>query len=236
MTASHSNYDPVARAYDRFWGNDFNRKVPALERLFLPRVAEGSEVLDLCCGTGQLAEALIGRGYRVVGLDGSCFQLAFARVNAPSAELLHADARSFSIPLRFDGVVSLYESLNHIMTLPELTSVFRNVFDSLCKGGVFVFDMNTAHKYETAWSGTNSFVEDDLVVVARANAFIEHREAELDLVVFERLDEERWCRSDVTLRQTWYADDDIRDALKQAGFSNVEIHSFDEDKTFFVAT
>jgi len=36
-------------------------------------------VLDLCCGTGLLADELIARGYRVVGVDASDAMLALAR-------------------------------------------------------------------------------------------------------------------------------------------------------------
>src|SRR5205823_11098098 len=37
------------------------------------------KVLDLCCGQGNVSEALVSRGYHVVGVDFSPAMLAFAR-------------------------------------------------------------------------------------------------------------------------------------------------------------
>src|SRR5439155_5709987 len=107
-------------------GGDFGRRVlPALDALLLGALPPGARLPDLCCGTGQLAGMLVARGYRVSGLDISPRMLAFALRNAPGAEFVVGDARTFRQP--------------------------RVLHAALLDGGAFVFDLNAAAGYEARW-------------------------------------------------------------------------------------
>src|SRR5262245_43562361 len=55
--------------------------------------APGLKALDLRCGQGNVSEALISRGCRVVGADFSRAMLALARRRAPHATFVEADAQ-----------------------------------------------------------------------------------------------------------------------------------------------
>ncbi|MFZ5997029.1 MAG: class I SAM-dependent methyltransferase [Nitrospirota bacterium] len=47
---------------------------------------DGSRLLDLCCGTGHLAQALVSCGFTVVGIDGSSGMLLYAKKRVPDGE------------------------------------------------------------------------------------------------------------------------------------------------------
>src|SRR5262249_32824794 len=67
----------------------------------------GQNVLDLCCGQGNVAEALAARGCKVTGVDFSAPMLEFARRRLSDAVFFEADAQG--LPFRdaeFDLVVS----------------------------------------------------------------------------------------------------------------------------------
>ena len=67
----------------------------------------GQNVLDLCCGQGNVAEVLAVRGCKVTGADFSPAMLKFARRRLPDAVFIEADAQD--LPFRdaeFDVVVS----------------------------------------------------------------------------------------------------------------------------------
>lgn len=123
------------------------RLLPSLEKLLLPQLPEAAEILDLCCGTGQLAQQLIARGYQVTGLDSSEKMLHYARENAPNVQFILGDARSFKFPSTFDAVICTDSSLNHIMSLEELKRVFRNVYAALKENGLLLFDLGLENRY-----------------------------------------------------------------------------------------
>ena len=221
----YSDYDGLAWLYDRHWGHAGDQVVPVLERLVLPALPEGARVLDLCCGSGRLAQALTARGYRVTGLDGSEEMVGLARARAPGAEFVVADARSFSLPGTYDGVVSTFDSLNHVMSLEELVSVFGNVRSSLVGGGLFFFDLNTEEGYRADWHGSFGIVEDEYVCVARSSYSPTERTAHFRATMFRLQD--GWQRSDLTLRQRCYSEAEVRSALETAGFTDIDAYGCD---------
>ena len=93
----YSAYDAFAALYDQRWGHLAGKLLPDIEECVLCHIPKGARLLDLCCGTGNLAALLSERGYAVTGVDGSKEMLAFARKNAPNAEFVAADARSFGV-------------------------------------------------------------------------------------------------------------------------------------------
>ncbi|NOT61097.1 MAG: class I SAM-dependent methyltransferase, partial [Acidobacteria bacterium] len=167
-SSTYSDYDSFAWFYDRYWGEDFARPAMAIyETLLFPHLKPRARILDLCCGTGQLAAALHARGFAVTGVDGSPAMLEFARENAPAVEFIHADVRALPMLRNFDAAISAFDSLNHLMTLKELTQVFRHVHRALAPPGIFLFDLNQETE-EDARAQTFDIIEDDHICVVQA--------------------------------------------------------------------
>ena len=223
----YSDYDPFAWIYNKYWGDDFTPRVfPILEQFVLRQLRNGAHILDLCCGTGQLAGTLTALGYHVTGLDGSAEMLKFAHENAPDAELVNADARTFRLPQQYDAVFSVFDSLNHVMSLEELTDVFRNVFTVLRGGGYFFFDLNMEAGYGLTWNDNFGIVEDDHLCIVRTSYDPDEKVARFDTTIM--LMEDGWKRKDIILCQKCYPAADIVSALKKAGFDSIDSYSHDE--------
>ncbi|MEL6489615.1 MAG: class I SAM-dependent methyltransferase [Cyanobacteria bacterium J06634_6] len=154
MTSRYSDYNNWAWLYNQTMGPEYSRpQLDLLKRVLLPHIPPQGEILDLCCGTGQLIQPLVEAGYQVTGLDGSEDMLSYAKKNAPQATYCLEDARTFDLGDRFHGVFSTSASLNHLMTLEDLSQVFERVHASLKKGGIFVFDLNHPAQLERWWRG-----------------------------------------------------------------------------------
>jgi SAM-dependent methyltransferase len=167
------------------------------------------------------------RGFAVTGADASEEMLRLARRNAPAAEFLAADARTFAMPVVCDAVVCVFDSLNHVTSMEELLVVFRNVHAVLHDGGGFVFDLNMEEGYRARWRGSLGIVADDHVWVMRARYRSDDAIGETDLTIFRR--EGEWRRDDVRLTQRCYSEEQVRTALATAGFGDVTAHDAERE-------
>ncbi len=222
----YSDYDSFARVYNKHWGSNFIPLVlPILENHLLKQLPANARILDLCCGTGQLARLLADRGYRITGIDGSEEMLRFARENAPEVEFIIADARSFKLGNSYHAVISTFDSLNHILSLEELTTVFKNVYNSLREGGLFLFDLNMAAGFRKDWHDEFSIVEEDNVCILRSRYNPDEKLARFMATIFYR--DDGWQRSDLTLIQRCYSEEEVLSALEKAGFTGTNSYACD---------
>jgi SAM-dependent methyltransferase len=136
-----AQYDSFARFYDAVNGEPEDRVSQILE-LIERYQPDTQSVLELGCGTGAILAGL-GSGFSLTGIDLSAEMLTFARRRCPAARLIQGDITSFSLSEKFDVVVCVHDTLNHVTTLEGWTSVFANVADHLYDGGLFIFDINT---------------------------------------------------------------------------------------------
>jgi SAM-dependent methyltransferase len=225
----YSQYDNFAWLYNREWTMFSERVFPLLKDIAEEGLPDGAEILDLCCGTGQLARVLIENGYRVTGIDGSSRMLDFAKKNAPSAEFITDDARTFKLPPVYSAVFSTFDSLNHIMCLEELKQVFTNVEKCLIKGGIFIFDMNTEKHFGTSWQDSKEIKENpDYIYLVRGEYSREKRIGRFHCTIFQR-QVEGWKRSDIILHERYYPQAEIKSALKKSGFTDIRVYSYDRE-------
>jgi SAM-dependent methyltransferase len=74
---------------------------------FASRVPPGAAVLDLGCGAGEpMAADLVGRGFRVTGVDAAPTLIGLCRARFPEQEWIEGDMRTLSLGRRFGGVMA----------------------------------------------------------------------------------------------------------------------------------
>jgi len=102
----------------------------------LAEVQPGDRVLDVCCGTGDLAFVLAARGAKVVGMDFSDAMLAVARAKSQkmgssvkNLQFLHGDAQRTSFPDATFDIVTVGYGLRNLASweagLSEMVRVAR---------------------------------------------------------------------------------------------------------------
>jgi SAM-dependent methyltransferase len=240
----YSDYDDFAWFYNHYWGavTAHPPMLDVLDRALFSHLPADAKILDICCGTGQLAAVLAERGLAVTGIDSSARQLEYARHNAPGCEFIHADARDFDLPQIYDAALSVYDSLNHIMTMRDLERCFRNVCNALVPGSPFLFDLNMEEGLLKRWKGSNSHVESDNAFIMLFSYDAGEKVARADTTMF-RLEEGIWHRSDVAFLQAAYSEEEVMGSLRNAGFSDISTYnaarelgqSMGEGRTFFLA-
>ena len=145
-------YGKFAQVYDLFMDNvDYEGWADCLEKHLKEEGIEDGLVLELGCGTGTMTGLLARRGYDMIGVDNSEEMLAEAMEKKVEDGLdilyLLQDMQEFELYGTVRAAVSVCDSLNYITEKEELLQVFRLVNNYLDPGGIFLFDMNTLHKY-----------------------------------------------------------------------------------------
>jgi SAM-dependent methyltransferase len=110
----------------------------------LSRRASG-DVLELACGTGQLAVPIAIAGLPIVGLDLSAPMLKTARERAAAAsvsiEYLPGDMRNFDLGRQFALIFIARNSLLHLHSTEDILAAFATIRRHLAPGGTFAFDI-----------------------------------------------------------------------------------------------
>ncbi|MBD0325188.1 MAG: class I SAM-dependent methyltransferase, partial [Pyrinomonadaceae bacterium] len=163
-------------------------------------------------------------GYDVTGIDNSSEMLSYARLNAPAARFIEADARRFSLPKTFDAIISTFDSLNHFLSIEELTMVFRQARQALAPTGWFLFDMNIERGFLDHWTDYFAIVEEDEVCVLRGEYDPQLKLGHYRITMFRQRGS-AWQRADTIISERCYEQKEIKRELKKAGFS--EVLSFD---------
>lgn len=121
-------FDRIAPVYDAM-----NRAMTAgLDRRWRRSTAEaavrpGDEVLDACCGTGDLAIAAAKAGGRVTGLDFSERMLERARQKAPSLEWVRGDLLALPFADASFGAATVGFGVRNVAELERALAELRRV-------------------------------------------------------------------------------------------------------------
>lgn len=141
----------------------YRQWVQYLRRLMKRYGWRPAHILDLATGTGSVAFLLAEEGYRVIGVDISAPMIAEAQRKAKESRVgelltfLCQDATKLDLPAQFELAISLFDSLNYILTAKGLQDAFSGVFRSLRPGAGFIFDLNSEYALEH-----NLFSQDNL--------------------------------------------------------------------------
>lgn len=118
------NFDTIARTYDRL-----NRLMTlGLDRRWRKRALRGIQgnVLDVACGTGDMAVSLVERGCTVTGVDISKEMMAIAKRKAPQAEYRLADVERLPFgDAGFDAVTCAFGVRNFVHLEQGLCEMLR---------------------------------------------------------------------------------------------------------------
>ena len=225
----YTDYDHLAWFYDRYWGDRFlNLYGEVVRDMFVARVKKGEAVLDLACGPGRICHWLTELGLKVTGLDGSRRMLAIAGHNAPKANFLCRDMRTFQIVGMFRGVLCTQDSLNHLATIRELGLVFNNVYSSMKSGGQFVFDISTEDGLRARYDRTLSFIDNDHVLAGELNFDEKAKTVQARYATFRY--QRRWSRRNTLIKLRAFSRADVEKRLAKSFFKNVRC--FDAQRGF----
>ena len=218
-----------AKYYDALnLGADYKKVADYIEGIFSLYQKKPELLLDMGCGTGSLALELSKRGYDMTGLDLSAEMLsaASAKKNAQNILWINQDMASFELYGTVDAAVCCFDSLNYLLDPGDVKKCFALVRNYLNPGGLFVFDVNSRHKFESVYAN-NSFVIENAkkrVFCIWQNRYAKKtRICDFHITLFVGQPDGNYARHEETQREKYHSGEFLENSLLEAGFSDISI-------------
>lgn len=222
-------YGDFSRYYDMLGWNLFaGICAERLEAFFRLRGEKPETVLNLACGTGELEKLLGKTGIKFTGVDASPGMLREARRKCPGAKFVKADAADVRLNRKFDMVLFLFDSANHMYSLSHLSRVFKNARRHLKKGGYFIFDINTPAGLK-AWEEIQVRRAKNYTVITTGVYDEEEMIAEVIIEAFIK-EGRSYKRTVQLLTEKTYETRDIIEALAKAKLDKIIVTPFDSSE------
>ncbi len=223
-------YQQFAYLYDELMQDaPYDKWVEIIKKYTEKNEVQGSRLLDLACGTGELSIRLAKDGFDVTGVDLSDDMLAVANSKAGA---LGADIQFYQQNMaeleglgQFDVIGIFCDSLNYLQTETEVINTFRSVHQHLANDGLFMFDVHSIYKMQHIFMNeTFTLNEDEISYIWQCFEGEYPYSIEHDLSFFV-LDERsgKYDRYDELHVQRTYPIDVYQTWLVEAGFDLIDI-------------
>lgn len=223
-------YSEFAEVYDLFMDNiPYQDWGKYLINLLKKNGINDGIVLDLGCGTGTITEILAEKGYDMIGIDNSdeMLNIAIEKKEQSGHDILYLnqDMREFELYGTVHAVISICDSMNYILEKEELLEVFKLVNNYLDIGGMFIFDLNTAYKYETIGDSVIAENRDDGSFIWENSYYCDEKINEYDLTLFIKESDGRFGKYQEKHLQRAYTLDEIKELLELSGLQFVTAYN-----------
>ncbi|GEL77524.1 class I SAM-dependent DNA methyltransferase [Tenuibacillus multivorans] len=235
-------YDELMRdaPYDK-WLNFTNRII---------RDIPGQNVLEIGCGTGEIAIRLANEGYEVNAFDLSDQMIEIAQKKTKcvigKTNFFQADITQLKLNQRFDLAISYCDVFNYLVTVEDLKQALANTYYHLNEQGVFIFDVHSqAYVDWLVEQGMFSEIREDISYIWLCEPGDHFGEIFHDLTFFIQKDGELYERQDEWHVQRTHSVQHYKQLLKDIGFKKINVYfdftfnikqknEEDADRIFFV--
>ena len=122
-------------------------------------------------------------------------------------------------------MVCVCDSLNYLLEEEDLAEVFSLVHNYLDQNGVFIFDMNTIHKYRDLIGDATICENREEGSFIWENYFDQEEGInEYDLTLFIREEDGRFRKYEETHFQRAYEQEEVEKAIREAGMELVAVY------------
>lgn len=229
MQEEVSRYQALAASYDELTVDvGYLRRADYLERQFRKSPIPVRTVLDLACGTGTMACLLAQRGYEVTATDASEEMLTQAMTKAAALTerpplFLHQTMPRLRLLEPVDAAICTLDAVNYLTRPADLQETFRRVFRWLRPGGWFLFDVNTPWKLRRMDRQIYMDETEECLCVWRTFFSEKRQTCTYQVDLFRQRADGAWDRSFEEHRERAWTEEELRQALAEAGFTAVKL-------------
>ncbi len=222
-------YEGFGQVYDEFMDNvPYDEWCEYIVDMLNEHDVDAGLCLELGCGTGEVCERLADKGFDMIGLDASSEMLnqAIKKRDESKKDILYLlqDMTEFELYGTVKSVVSICDCLNYLTQNEQLLKTFKLVNNYLDPGGIFLFDMNTRHKYEEIGDSVIAENREDASFIWENFFDPEENINEYDLTLFVKDESGKYEKYEETHTQRAYSYDEVKTMLEEAGMEFVSCY------------
>ena len=215
------SYEAFAYYYDSLMDQNFyNDYIQFINE----HVKDYQTVLELGCGTGEIAIRLAHLGKQVCATDISKDMLEVAKYKCIDFKvdvmLSRIDMCDFAVDSQLDLILCLCDSLNYVIDLKNVKQVFENTYNALKKGGSFIFDIDSMYKMETILKDYDEENDEDDFYFHWHVDHLEKGSVKHNVEIIDKVNQERVYEEHL---QKTFDIEIYRDLLEKVGFKEIEV-------------
>ena len=133
-------YSQLAKAYHEMYQSifDYKKEFDFYDKLL--KKYKCRKILEIGCGTGNLAKYFMETGYNYTGLDLFNEMLKIAKKVEPRAKFVQGDMRALNLSEKFDAVLITGRSFTYMTTNKDVMDALNSVNRVLAEKGILIFD------------------------------------------------------------------------------------------------
>jgi len=105
------------------------------------------QVLEIGCGTGNLAILFQKNGFDYLGLDASKEMIQLGKTKAPTCDFLEGDMRNFELNKQVQSAIITARTVSYLYTNKDVNAAFSCICKNLQVGGLLCFDFIDANQF-----------------------------------------------------------------------------------------
>lgn len=217
-------YENFSKIYDYFMEHcDYDQWTNQIYSIFEKYEKASGTLLDVGCGTGEMGMRFVEK-FQYSGLDLSeeMLKIAHKKLKNRGVQLYHGDMTDFNLHQEFDVAVALFDTVNHLVSLEELTSHFYCMRRTLKDDGIYVFDIIDRNFMDEMFKG-GTFFDDRKKITVIWEHELEDGIDYIDATYFIKNRTGAYDKFQEYYEKKIFTENEIRECLKISGMQLLEI-------------
>lgn len=220
MDSNQVNYD-FAKAWDLNQGDFAEGIAQNIINFASVHNRKIQTVYDVCCGASNLIGVFEAKGYKCFGTETRQGMYDYSKEKHPNTTYF-LTKNMYDVPgkHKVDVITCTHDIVNYFENFAQWEEFFANVEKRLDKKGMFIFDFYTKHKLkdwnETTYKHTHHL---DYLMNVKSGVY---DKTVITYTYFINYDQYYIKTRDVVV-ESYFDNQTIFDALKKAGFKNIQI-------------
>ncbi|HPR16951.1 MAG TPA: 4-hydroxythreonine-4-phosphate dehydrogenase PdxA [Candidatus Cloacimonadota bacterium] len=223
----NNNYANFAAYYDQYMGHvNYEEWVSYILGEFHKRHNSNPQrILEMACGTANISCLLVKKGLKVDASDLSEEMLKIASHKRFRPHLFQRDMLELLPAEKYDLVLLLFDSINYLLERKQIRKMLNNVYITLQKGGIFIFDITTVKNCEQNFDGFVNLEDEEDSYLIHQSDYDKEESLQLTKLTFFKKKGFLFERFDEVHQQRIYNVTDLIEMIESTQFKLAAIHS-----------